>query len=334
MENDPLVPIPLPDYEEYKSALCQRHALSIPLKPVPFFPRGMLRNLPPPLDQEKQGWPWTTESAMMFNRDGPFPKLSIVIPSYQQGLYIEQAIRSVLLQNYPQTELIIMDGNSTDETVAVLEYYRDFISLFISETDRGQSHAINKGFAIASGDVLYWLNSDDYLMPDSINKTMLMFQNDAALDIVYGDGILFDQMTGKSSPARAPIVFERYLRFGGIVLSHSVLWRKRVHRPVWEDLNCAMDAELWLRLFPKKKLKHCHFAIGAFRVHPRQKTSDNEKWAKRWSEDFELYIWKHYHPINRYTWKWRTFEFRIVQKIHHFIYYKLTGMARKITNTA
>jgi glycosyltransferase involved in cell wall biosynthesis len=329
-ENTPVKQIPVPDYDLYKFDLCSRYNITLPLQPVPFFPDGMLKYLPDPVNSQKKGWPWTMESAITFTAQSKCPKLSVVIPSYQQGRYIEETIRSVLLQNYPNVELIIMDGNSTDETQAILEHYKNFISLTINENDRGQSHAINKGFAMADGEIFYWLNSDDFLTLNSINKVMLLFQSNLSLDIIYGDGVLLDQVTGKSSPAFAPLVFERYLRFGGIVLSHSVLWRKRVHCPVWEDLNCAMDAELWLRLFSGKKTKHAHFPIGVFRMHPKQKTSDQESWSKKWAEDFDLFIWEHYSPINKLKWKWRSFEFRMIQKMHHFLFYKLPGITKQL----
>jgi glycosyltransferase involved in cell wall biosynthesis len=304
-ENTPIIPIPLPDYNSYKSDICDRYKLTLPLKSVSFYQEGILRHLPPPLQKNRSGWPWTNESEVTFKNEKTCPKLSVVIPSYEQGQFLEETIRSVLLQNYPNTELIIMDGGSSDETVLVLEHYRRFISFAVSEKDKGQSHAINKGFSIAAGEIFYWLNSDDYLTKDALNKVIVHFNDNQMIDIVYGDGMVLHDATGQIEFAPAPVVLDRYLRMGGIVLSHSVLWRKRVHCPIWENLNCAMDAELWLRLFNRRKSKHIHIPIGVFRVHADQKTSDGQKWSARWTEDFERYIWRHYAPINRLKWRWR-----------------------------
>jgi len=122
-----------------------------------------LYDLPPP-PPGKRGWPWTEASVELPDPmpDGQeWPRVSIVTPSYQQGPFIEETIRSVLLQGYPNLEYIVIDGGSTDETVAILRKYEKWIAYWVSEADKGQSEAINKGFAKASGDLFGWLNSDD-----------------------------------------------------------------------------------------------------------------------------------------------------------------------------
>src|SRR5205085_6663873 len=111
----------------------------------------------------KTGWPWTEESIRLPNTmlDGSaWPKISIVTPSYNQGQFIEETIRSVLLQGYSNLEYIIMDGGSTDNTLSILRKYEHAIDFWTSERDKGQAAAINKGFAVASGEILAWLNSD------------------------------------------------------------------------------------------------------------------------------------------------------------------------------
>ena len=308
-ENIPVKSIPLPDYGEYRQRIVDKYRIDLPLKALPALQPD---DIPPPLATNRTGWPWTTGSeAGDFNE--ALPKITVVIPSYQQGLYIEEAIRSVLLQNYPSTELIIIDGGSNDSTIAVVEYYKNFISLFISEEDSGQSHAINKGFSMASGELYYWLNSDDYLVNDAFHKIVKIFLNSPALDIAYGDGYTYNEKKRMLRYDRAPIVFERYLRFGGIVLSHSLIWRSSAHCPIWEDLSCAMDAELWLRLFTGRKFTHVKFPIGTARVHPDQKTSNGAKWEIKWKRDYEELIWVWYPKVN--NWPLRVYEYRIVQHI-------------------
>src|SRR5213592_2149932 len=112
----------------------------------------------------KSGWPWTVESPQLTDTrpDGyPWPRISIVTPSYNQGQFIEETIRSVLLQGYPNLEYIVIDGGSTDESIAILRKYEKWIAHWVSERDKGQSEAINKGFAQATGEIFAWLNSDD-----------------------------------------------------------------------------------------------------------------------------------------------------------------------------
>lgn len=312
VENRPLKPIPVPDYEEYRKDICSRYSLTLPLKTVPFSKQGNLSIIPPPLDQSQKGWPWTEESPVKYVETAGLSKITVVIPSYLQGRYIEETIRSVILQNYPATELIVMDGGSTDETVKVLSHYKDFVSIAISEKDRGQSHAINKGFSVASGDLYYWVNSDDYLDANVFNRIVPYFEADKHLDILYGHGLTLE--TDKLYLDYAPLARERYLRFGGIAFSHSVIWRRQAHCPVWEDLGCAMDAELWLRLFTNRKSRHAKLIIGIARKHPEQKTL-SAAWAQKWADDFEKYIWKYYPPISQRAWKYRQLEYRLVQKL-------------------
>ena len=319
LENIPIKAIPLPDYNQYKSDLCHLHNVSFPLCIVPFGKKGNLSKLPFPLSQQKKGWPWNKESSIFCSDSQEIPKLSVIIPSYQQGIYIEEAIRSVLLQNYPNLELIIMDGGSTDGTVEILEYYKNFISVWISEKDRGQAHAINKGFSLASGELYYWLNSDDYLNLNSVNKVVRLFGEHRKLDIIYGDGLTMNEQSKQLSYTFAPWVAERYLRFGGIILSHSVMWKSKVHCALWEELNCAMDAELWLRLFKNSQSMHCHLPIGILRVHPEQKSSKLDVWEEKWKEDYEKFIWKWYPAIGLTRWKWRSTEFYYVQKFFQFL---------------
>jgi glycosyltransferase involved in cell wall biosynthesis len=114
------------------------------------------------------GWPWSEEVVPHLELDGELPRISIVTPSYNQGEFIEETIRSVLFQNYPKLEYIVMDGGSTDNSMEVIKKYADRISFWVSEKDRGQSHAINKGLDHCTGHIFNWINSDDLLMPGAL----------------------------------------------------------------------------------------------------------------------------------------------------------------------
>jgi len=118
---------------------------------------------PPP---GRTGWPWITEAGWDSASDSvkrDVPRITVVTPSFNQAEFIEETIRSVLLQGYPNLEYIVIDGGSTDGSVEVIEKYSPWLTYWCSEPDRGQSHAINKGFERATGEILGWINSDDIL---------------------------------------------------------------------------------------------------------------------------------------------------------------------------
>lgn len=145
-----------------------------------------ISELPPP-PAGKTGWPWTSDGPAKDNGPSiPLPVISLVTPSYNQGQFIERTIRSVLLQGYPNLEYFIIDGGSTDETVDIIRKYEPWLSGWTSEPDRGQSHAINKGFARCSGEVINWLNSDDLLAKDALSAVGHAFVESPDTDIVLG----------------------------------------------------------------------------------------------------------------------------------------------------
>ena len=119
----------------------------------------------------KIGWPWSLESTVdskIVSVNIDYPKITVVTPNYNYGHYLEETIRSILLQGYPNLEYIIIDGGSTDNSIEVIKKYEPWITHWESEPDRGQTHAINKGLELATGEVFNWINSDDILMPGSL----------------------------------------------------------------------------------------------------------------------------------------------------------------------
>jgi len=130
----------------------------------------LLTALPPP-PAGKDGWPWIDESQSTIEAQPngkSWPKISVVTPNYNYGHYLEETIRSILLQGYPDLEFIVIDGGSSDQSLTVIKKYERWITHWESERDRGQAHAINKGFARATGDLILWINSDDTLLPHAL----------------------------------------------------------------------------------------------------------------------------------------------------------------------
>src|SRR5688572_23620138 len=136
---------------------------------------GLLALLPEN-SEDKKGWPWDQETVFDFNDSKKhWPRISIVTPSYNQGIFLEETLRSILLQNYADLELIVIDGGSKDNSVEIIKKYEPWITYWISEKDNGQSDAINKGFKKASGEIVAWINSDDLLTPGSLHKVAEYF---------------------------------------------------------------------------------------------------------------------------------------------------------------
>jgi glycosyltransferase involved in cell wall biosynthesis len=119
----------------------------------------------------KIGWPWDVENLTDVKNSGidlEYPKITVLTPNYNYGHYLEETIRSVLLQGYPNLEYIIIDGSSSDNSIDIIKKYEPWLTYWVSETDRGQTHAINKGLEKATGDIFNWINSDDILMPGAL----------------------------------------------------------------------------------------------------------------------------------------------------------------------
>lgn len=123
---------------------------------------------------------------------GQYPKITIVTPVYNNVKFIEDSVTSVLNQKYPNLEYIVIDGGSTDGTVEIIEKYKDKLTYYVSEKDRGQTHALNKGFGKATGDVLAWLNADEEYLPGTLFKVGQAFSYIPKLDFYYGQRIIID----------------------------------------------------------------------------------------------------------------------------------------------
>lgn len=190
----------------------------------------------------------TTRSAALDHK--PSPLVSIVTPSFNQGCFLRRTIESVLGQTYPNIQYVVIDGGSTDESVDILESYGDRFD-WISEPDKGQTDAINKGMARVQGDILAYLNSDDVLLPDAVEKVVRFFQAHPQCDMVYGDADyidVHDNIIGRYKTAGYS--FSRLVQ-DCMVCQPATFWRRRAAErvgPFDEALNYTMDYDYWLRI--------------------------------------------------------------------------------------
>ena len=186
------------------------------------------------------------------SRGLPWPRISIVTPSLNQGAFIEEAIRSVLLQNYPAVELIVADGGSTDGTVETIEKYKSCLAHSLCEGDAGPANALNKGFRLATGEILGFLNADDLLLPGSLEKVVHEFRRQPWADVVSGHGYL----ANASGQVGAPFISDRWnlTRFAYdacVLVQAATFFRRSTFQQVEgfnEDNQTAWDMELWADL--------------------------------------------------------------------------------------
>ncbi len=299
----------LPNLAAYRAEFVE-NGVSLPLDKVPTgLPAGLLAELPAS-PAGKSGWPWTVETDVLLFAQGSWPKITLVTPSYQQGAYLEETIRSVLLQNYPNLEYIVCDGGSTDGSAAVIERYKPWLSFARVAPDDGQGHAINLGMSLATGEWRGWLNSDDYLLPAALHRVASASLGNA--DVIYGDALQFDQSAGKFQLSPARFAHGRYVRYPGLLHSHATFWHASKHEPIWEEQSCAMDYELWIRLLPGRRLRHIPWPLAVARRHDEAKTY-SPAMRHRWDEDAERNGRAHPHLYRSQPWRDR--EHQLIQRI-------------------
>jgi GT2 family glycosyltransferase len=216
----------------------------------------------------------------------PDPLVSIVTPSYNQASYLEATICSVLGQSYPHIEYIIVDGGSTDGSLEIIQRYAGRLAYWVSERDQGQTDALNKGFARATGDILAWLNSDDTYLPQAAAEAVAFLQTHPEAGMVYGDANLIDecdQVIGKFPAAQTDY---RRLRRGYVHIPQQAaffragLWRQV--GPLDPSFYFAMDYDLWVRLARLAPLCYYPRPWANFRLHQSGKSviSDERCWPE------------------------------------------------------
>ena len=209
------------------------------------------------------------------------PLVSLITPSYNQGAFLEQTIQSVLAQDYPNLEYILMDGGSSDNSVEIIQRYASRLSYWESQPDRGQAHAINKGLQRSHGSILGWLNSDDLLMmPDTVSRAVQVFQAEPDIAVVYGR---LERINAQGEPVPTPLLpkdrveFSREFAVGECVVNQpGSFWQRPIMEQVgWldESLHYNLDYEYWMRmLLAGARFRRLPQVVARFRLSSGSKT--------------------------------------------------------------
>jgi glycosyltransferase involved in cell wall biosynthesis len=215
-----------------------------------------------------------------------FPLVSIVTPSYNQARFLEFTIHSVLEQDYPNIEYILVDGGSTDGSLDIIHRYANRFAWWVSEKDRGQTDAINKGFAQANGDILAWLNSDDTYEPHAVAEAVELLRSQPETGLVYGDTNFIDENGDNIGSFPAAQTDYKHLRRGYVhIPQQASFWRADLWRkvgPLDPSFYFAMDYDLWVRLAALAPLQYTPRLWANFRLHTQAKTiaADDRCWPE------------------------------------------------------
>lgn len=208
------------------------------------------------------------------------PKITVVMPSFNQAVFIERSILSVLDQNYPNLEFILIDGGSTDGTLSILERYQDSFAYVYTGPDAGQSDALNHGFSKATGDIYGWLNSDDLYLPGAFQSVSGAFCSAPDASVIFGDWLSIDSDDNTIETNYAfDFNLHHFIYEGFHLNSQAMFWRREAHQRFGEfgvDLHRTMDYDLIARLGineGQRRFMRVTTPLAAFRRHSAQKTT-------------------------------------------------------------
>jgi glycosyltransferase involved in cell wall biosynthesis len=206
------------------------------------------------------------------------PFVSVITPSYNHAAYLEETIQSVLCQNYPHLEHIIVDGASSDATLKILQRYDTHLR-WLSEPDHGQADAVNKGFRLARGEILGWLNADDTYLPGAIYEVATYFQRHPDVDVLYGEAYHIDDSGNRIERYHTEPFDAERLSDICFICQPTVFFRKRVMQdigPLNDTLHYCMDYEYWIRFAKRYRITYLSTYLANSRLHRNTKTLANQ----------------------------------------------------------
>jgi glycosyltransferase involved in cell wall biosynthesis len=267
-----------------------------------------------PPNTDRVSFPWTEETrqlSQLETNEKSYPKITIITPSYNQGQYLEETIRSVLLQNYPNLEYIIIDGGSNDNSVEIIQKYSEYITYWVSEPDRGQTHALNKGIERATGDILAYLNSDDYYLPGTLFKVAEYFLKFPKTDLLHGRCCYVNEQGKKIGEQFGNIQsLVEILDLWGVwwqqrqFVQPEVFWSRQITNRVGkfrEDLHYVMDYDYWCKILQSGGIVgRLDTELSCFRFTATQKSNHSNEVAEELLQVVHPWLWSHQPAL---SWK-------------------------------
>jgi len=218
------------------------------------------------------------DERVILRRDHLWPKISIVTPSYNQGKFLERTILSILNQNYPNLEYIIMDGGSNDNSVEIIRKYKKYITYWQSKKDSGQAAAIREGFAKSTGDLMAWLNSDDIYLPEVLFKVAKIFKKHPEIDFVFGNIYFINSNDDILEEIRlTKFYFSTLIYEGGNLQQPATFWTRRIYNQaggIDPNYQFCMDFDFFCRVAEKDaKFFFIREPLAGFRIHKKAKST-------------------------------------------------------------
>jgi glycosyltransferase involved in cell wall biosynthesis len=295
----------------------------------------------PASPEGKSGWPWIEESFQSKDSmiiGSRWPRISIVTPNLNQANYLEETIRSVLLQGYPNLEYIIIDGGSTDSSIEIIKQYENWLTYWTSESDNGQSHAINKGFTKASGNIYAYINSDDIYEPEALKSIAIEYLYKGCPQLLAGECIIIkEQLIERSFKPWWPSNLSYFIKktFSSTFAQPSSFWGKESYLKIGgfdESYQFCFDREFFLRMgligikpifIPK--------VISRFREHVNSKTVSQ---SVRFHKESIRILEKHFKACGVSSCEKEKWKKKILNEIlYHNIYakWKIEGRKKAIS---
>lgn len=239
-----------------------------------------------------------------------YPKISIITPSYNQGHFIKETIDSVLNQNYPNLEYIVMDGGSTDDTAKILKTYGNKIS-WVSKKDKGQTDAINTGIRKSTGDIVAYINSDDVMLPNTLHTVAEYFMDHSEVMWLTGDYFIIDENGNKiqSFVANYKKILRQYptkvvLSIANFIIQPSTFWRRSLMDRIGffdDTLHYCMDFDYWMRAIRHYPVSILPNYFSLFRIHGNSK--GGSLFEKQFTEEHEIVLKYIKNPLIRFLHK-------------------------------